>query len=161
MRFALTMKWRWVFALSGVVLLMITIPLTTEAHGRRWSGIDPRADINGHQLNVRVEWYKGNACDVEGPIQVLITVPIGSDVRFMGESAERFDCDNDGVLETTIATQTTIVEARTRGRVIVSSVVRAPGTRFPTRVEIYKDMKLTDVCRRSANKWIVCKGPKF
>ena len=100
------MRVRWLAAVTGVLLLMGIIPLSMEAHGQKWSGTDPRLEVNGQQLNVRVEWRRGYACDISGPIDVRIVLPAGSEYTFIGESADRFDCDGDGFYDTVVATNT-------------------------------------------------------
>ena len=106
-----------------------------------------------------VEWG-GNTCDIQAPIETVIVVPKGSDYTFIGESAEGFDCDDDGVIDTRLATNTTIVEGR-NANMFVASKVNAPDQKFRTRVKIYRNDEIVNECRGLSNHWLKCKGPKF
>jgi hypothetical protein len=113
-------------------------------------------------LNVRVEWDRDYTCDIEGPIEIVVQVPARSNVKFLGESVERFDCDGDGRPESSLATETRIEESDSRGRrVHVGSLVEAPGLDFRTRLLLYKDMELAKVCGGSSNEQVMCRGPKY
>jgi hypothetical protein len=161
MKVRLTMSKSVFFAIIAAAFVVALAPVTSEAHGKRWSGIDPRLEINGELLNVRVEWEEGRECDINGPIQIEVLVPARSNVKFLGESVERFDCNGDGMPETSLATNTLIKESIRPRRVIVTAMVESPGERFRTRLELYKNMELATICNGRANSLITCRGPRY
>ncbi len=152
---------KWLIGMAGVLVLMAAVPLTTEAHGRRWSGADPALIVNGQTVNLYVEWETGHACDIRGPVELKVLTPKGADTEFLFESNDAFDCDGDGNADTVITTNTVVKEGRGDNIVVFAKFRGERGTRFDTRVEIHVDNEIEAICQGHVNSKIRCNGPEL
>ena len=152
---------KWLVGVSAVLVLMAAIPLTSEAHGRRWSGADPAFTVNGQDVNIFVEWENGHACDIRGPVHVKVVMPRGSDYVFLGESEDAFDCDGDGESDVVVTTDTKVREGRGDNIIVYAKFRGERGTSFNTRVEIRVDGEIEALCEGHVNSKIRCIGPEL
>jgi hypothetical protein len=144
-----------------VLVTTAAIPVIAEAEEAQWIGIGPRVEIDGQQIYPRVEWTDGHACDIDGPIQLLVSAPRDSKYLVRGESAGRFDCDGDGRYETILMTETRVIERRHTSGISVTASVNSPETRFPVRVSMFGTNEIINVCQGFSNKRIRCRGIAF
>ena len=138
-----------VAAASAVLAFMVAAPVVYG--GLRWTGFDPELQVGGHKVNITIFAPTGRWCDVEGPVDVRVWVPKGTDARLVSES----EGDDGGC---TVVTSTTIGERGRHGVIVgVKAETDDPMQRFPMKVEIEVDDELVeDSCRGSVNKWIKC-----
>ena len=76
------LKW---FLIPAMMVILLTI-VGTVAAGVKWSGIDPMFELDNHMVNVRIEFPSEFDCSINGPIEVKVKVPTGTDVNFIDES---------------------------------------------------------------------------
>ncbi len=153
------MKWirklKWVAGVCSLVAVFAAVPAVYG--GLRWTGIDPELDVDGHTVNVRVEWPEGYTCSVSNPVLIVISVPRNAEYSSAMESSDSFDC---GPGETEISTHTIVVEQSKPDRVEVSAWLRA-SERFPARVLVYEDGERELTCRGVSNHFIACRPLKL
>lgn len=155
----ITRNLKWLIAASAVLVIAAAVPTTSEA-GRRWSGADPVFKVNGHDLNIWVQWETEHTCDIKGPINVVVAMPHDAKYEFIEESNEKFDCDGDGRADTRITTNTVVREYR-GDKVVVGALFNAPDIRFQTGLEVQKDGKTATKCKGVANTFFLCRGVRF
>lgn len=148
------------FVVVPVVLgLLATAPAVYG--GLRWTGMDPGLTVNGHAINVRLEWPEEHTCSIRGPMQVAFGVPASADLGEIEESSGEFDCDRDGVPDVQLTTQSSVVEYNKKhDAVLVAARVEALA-RFPVRVLVYRDEEQVKTCRGVSNHVVKCPPVKL
>ncbi len=141
-------KLKWILPLPFILLVFsLAVPVTNA--GILWRGIDPELRVDGHRVNIWIEWPEPYTCSIDNPIEVEVKVPRDSNYRFIGESADVLDgCDR------TMHTRTSVTTYEKGGnRLHVKASVNAD-EQFPVRVKVYLDNKLVAVYTGESNSTI-------
>lgn len=147
-------KLRRFVAVPVVLGLLATAPVVYG--GLRWTGMDPGLTINGHAINVRVEWPEEQTCSISGPIRFVFGTPANAELSDIVESSGEFDCDRDGVPDAQLSTQSSVVEYdKKHGGLLVAARVEALA-RFPVKLLVYRDGEQVKTCRGVSNHVVKC-----
>ena len=136
-------KLKWMTGASMILVLML---VTTVAYGGgRFSGIDPIVYVDGDRINIWAEWPEEYTCELDGLIDFEIKHSKKSEVEFVSESIDDFDC-GDGS-STTIWTQSELKADKKlkTDEIRVKAKAKATGV-FPLRVVVYQNDVLVGSC---------------
>lgn len=137
-------------AVSTMLVMFAIAPVVYG--GITWSGFDPIFYVDGTKFNVRAELPSAFICSISGPIEIGVTVPAGSRVKFISESSYIFDgCE--------IETNTRIFRDHDlKGRILIQAFFPAYES-FPVRLKVDRDGVMVAVYEGFSNevvtgKWI-------
>ena len=137
-------------AVSTMLAMFAVAPVVYG--GITWSGFDPIFYVDGTKFNVRAELPSAFICSISGPIEIGVTVPAGSRVKFISESSYIFDgCE--------IETNTRIFRDHDlKGRILIQAFFPAYES-FPVRLKVDRDGVMVAVYEGFSNevvtgKWI-------
>ena len=142
-------------------LLILFLSVTVAYGGLRWGGIDPTIMVDGHKVDVRIEWPAQHTCTIEDQIEIKFSYPDGSDATLISESSDRFRCDNRVI---TLSTQTELNEIKSRrlgkNKVAVAALVES-SVKMPVKIIVTVDGKIARKCRGSSDELVKCKPVKL
>ena len=137
-------------AVSTMLVMFAIAPVVYG--GITWSGFDPIFYVDGTKFNVRAELPSAFICSISGPIEIGVTVPAGSRVKFISESSYVFDgCE--------VETNTRIFRDNDlNNRILVQAFFPADQS-FSVKLKIDRDDKMVSVYQGYSNevvtgKWI-------
>jgi hypothetical protein len=138
---------KWMIGVAAVFVLLLSVPATTEA-GRRYSGADPILMLDGHKINISVEWPSDHDCNITGPIKIEAVVPKGMGYEFDSESiASHGGCEQQ--------TSTAIVESDDMKDGFLALGAMVPGKRrFEVGVKVKVDGHLVREHKGVSDEWI-------
>ena len=139
-------------AVSTMLAMFAIAPIVHG--GISWTGIDPIFTVDDKKVNIRVEFPSEFDCSLDGPIDVKVYVPKGSDTNFITESTGSFSG----------CTQTTLTSISEKGRLKDGIEVKVrvnSSEEFDVKVKV--DLEGTWVREREgdSNKWLSTKKIKF
>lgn len=140
---------RWVLPVLAVVMMVAVSPVAYG--GLKWSGIDPRLAVDGHDVEVAIAVPPGQWCNIAGPIGVVVTVSDGADAVLLGESSSSGDqCD--------VTTETVIVSSASvaAGSLEVEVQLKAGSGNFLVEATVTVDGVEAAVCSGHAKTGVSC-----
>ena len=141
-----------IIAVSTMLVMFAVAPVVYG--GITWSGFDPIFYVDGTKFNVRAELPSAFICSISGPIEIGVTVPAGSRVKFISESSYIFDgCE--------IETNTRIFRDHDlKGRILIQAFFPAYES-FPVRLKVDRDGVMVAVYEGFSNEVVTGKWVKF
>ena len=139
-----------IIAVSTMLVMFAVAPVVYG--GISWTGIDPILYVNDTKFNVRAELPSEFIYSISGPIEIGVTVPAGSRVKFISESSYIFDgCE--------IETNTRIFRDHDlNGRILVQAFFPANES-FPVKLKVDRNGAMVAMYEGFSNevvmgKWI-------
>ena len=141
-----------IIAVSTMLALFAVAPVVYG--GITWTGIDPIFYVNGTKFNVRAELPSEFICSLSGPIEIGVTVPADSHVKFISESSHIFDgCE--------VETKTKFFRDNDiNNRILIQALFPAYES-FPVKLKVDRDGVMVAVYEGFSNEVVTGKWVKF
>jgi hypothetical protein len=149
------MRLRIMSVVLGLVALLFSV--TPASAGRVWCSSDPVIKVNGQAVDVLVSSYSEMNTSATGPVQFVVTVPVGS-------SASVLATDNGFGYgySVTVRTSSTLKKTATSTQVRIEVYAPSVDGSLPVKIDVKPrsvgPVKAT-ITQGLANKWVTARTP--
>jgi hypothetical protein len=149
------MRLRIMSVMLGLVALLLSA--APASAGRVWCSVDPVIKVNGQVVDVLVSSYADMNASATGPLQFVVTVPVGSSARVLAT-----DKGFGYGYRVTVKTSSALVRTAKSTPVRVEVYAPAANSTLPVKVDIKpRSVGLVHATTTQglADRWVIAQTP--